>query len=76
MAWSAVLLKERQDQQKRHHRHFDFYSNDWQVPTRKIRSTDCICKRELAESNTCNGSTRRILPTLNSAMSQLFQQFR
>ena len=59
-----MLMNERQNQQKRHHQHVDFHSNDSQVSTRIIRATACIWKRVLAESNTWNDSTLRLLPTL------------
>ena len=62
--WSAVLMNERQNQQKQHHRHVDFHSNDSQVSTRIIRATASIWKRALTKSNRWNDSTPRILPTL------------
>ena len=62
--WSTVLMNEGQNQQKRHHRHVDFTSNDSQVSTRTIHATASIWKRALAESNRWNDSTLRLLPTL------------
>src|SRR5947209_19403543 len=62
--WSARLMKKRQNQQKRHHRHVDFHSNDSQVSTRTIHATASIWKRVLVESNRSNDSTLRLLPTL------------